>query len=231
MLCVSVKSDNVEEICDITTKYPFVEVRLDDFRFSSVELHRIFSKCTCIATCRNSIISDKEKVELLLSAMDFGANVVDIEIDFPLKERLLEHAAKRNVEVIASVHYLNGEPETDEIIRMAKIAKSMNAKYFKVVCRVNSPEKAASVLYMYMEPKLIELFDGNMIALPMGKDVGYQRFMALNMGAPFIYTAIDEEHATAEGQTTYEVAEKWLKEKIEHDHEHHHHDEDVRRSR
>lgn len=205
MLCTSVKSSNAQSIIEATAKYPFIEIRLDDYSFADDEIKAMFSKSQAkiIATCRNEIITDNQKLERLKLAIDSGANYVDVEIDYPFAEQLARYAQSHNCEVIASEHNFAAPPTTETIESAATTAKSIGADYFKIACKCNCETECLRMLNLYSNKNITKLFQKKLISLPIGNEWKFARIATLSLGSPFIYVAADSEAVTADGQIAY----------------------------
>lgn len=205
MLCTSVKSSNAQSIIEATDRYPFVEIRLDDYSFSDQDIITFFneSKAKTIATCRNRIITDSQKLERLKLAIDSGANFVDIELDYQFAEQLSRYALSRNCRIIASEHNFIAPPDIEAIESAATTAKAIGADYFKIACKCNSETECLRMLNLYSNKNITKLFQKKLISLPIGNEWKFARIATLSLGSPFIYVAADSEAATADGQIAY----------------------------
>ena len=205
MLCTSVKNSNAQSVLEATYRYPFVEIRLDDYSFADDEIKAMFSKSQAktIATCRNEIITDNQKLDRLKLAIDSGANCVDIEIDYPFAEQLAHYAQSHNCEIIASEHNFDAPPTTETIESAATTAKTIGADYFKIACKCNSESECLRMLNLYSNKNITKLFQKKLISLPIGNEWRFARIATLSLGSPFIYVAADSEAVTADGQIAY----------------------------
>ncbi len=212
MICTSVKSGNILEIIQAVAKYPFVEIRLDDFPFSDYELEQIFKngKARTIATCRNSSISDLEKFVLMEKVIKIGVDIIDLEIDFCYKDELIVVARRYKCEVIVSEHNYATTPTIENIINVAELAKLSGADYFKIATKCNSAIECLTLLNLYVNENIIKIFPKKLISLPIGNEWKSARITALSLGTPFIYVSSDEGDNTAEGQITFGDTKKIL---------------------
>jgi len=205
MICTSVSSGNSAEVLRAIAKYKFVEIRLDDHRFTDDEINQFLvnNKTQKIFTCRNSEITDDEKFELFEKVIIGGAELIDIEMDYLYRDELISISKLHHCEVILSEHYFEAVPIVDEIIAKAESAKSCGGEYFKIAAKCNSAEECLTLLNLYCNEKITKIFPKKLISLPMGNEWKSARITALSLGAPFIYVSSDEGTPTADGQISF----------------------------
>ncbi len=201
MICVSLANINYKNLELKLTSFEMVEVRIDLLDFSNEELNRIFSKqISSIATCRSSKFSDKERLELLKSAIISGANYVDIEIDSPqsyIKELSL-FAKQNNCKVILSYHNFEQTPNKIILQEIIDSAKEYNPAYIKIVTKAITKQDASRILSLYET-------NNNLIAFCMGEIGKISRIASLFLGADFTYASLEKGNETASGQLNYET--------------------------
>lgn len=205
MICTSVRTGNSSEIIASIAKYPFVEIRLDDFQFSETELEQMFKPngTRKIATCRNNAISDMEKYEIMKRAIVYGADFIDLEIDYCYSNDLIELAKLYKCEIIISEHNFTETPKVEKITDVAELAKHIGADYFKFAAKCNNAKECLTLLKLYTNKKITKIFPKKLISLPIGNEWKSARVTALSLGAPFIYVSSDEGNYTAEGQIKF----------------------------
>ncbi len=199
MICVSLSDTEFDKCLDLVKKFELTEIRLDLTGFNKFQVERLFSSGNkLIATCRPGNISDKERKELLKTAIKSGANYVDIEFetDFGFKQEIISSALNKNCDVIISYHNFDHTPSREQLKIIVSQSFDMGASVAKVACMVQKPEDNASLLSVYEPGKRI-------VSVGMGELGKISRIAALFMGAEFTFASASDEFPTAPGQISY----------------------------
>ncbi|MDR0420207.1 MAG: type I 3-dehydroquinate dehydratase, partial [Prevotellaceae bacterium] len=129
MICVSIIEQNIEKCIEILKKCEMAELRLDKIQPNSVELQKLLAfNIPIIATCREGVYSDDERMELLTAAVKNGASHIDIELESNenYRKTLISTAHFYNCKIIISYHNFHETPDVDTLKNIVVHAKTFN---------------------------------------------------------------------------------------------------------
>lgn len=184
------------------------EIRIDLCGLDEKSVADVFSQVSVptIATCRPDFCDDEKRAKLLKTAILSGATYVDVEIESQekFKKEILDFAHKKGSKCIISYHNYEETPTRQELQEIIDTCFSQGADIAKVATMAQSRQDVARILSMY------ETYD-NLVALAMGEAGKISRVACLYLGSPFSFAAIDETHASANGQLTVAQMKNFLK--------------------
>ncbi len=210
MLCVSIADMDFEQCKKILRDVNLAEIRLDKSDFSLRQVEDIFSlPVKLIATYRPGKISEKERKDFLITAVEAGAAYVDIEIEAEDSyiKIIIEAARKRECKAIVSYHNFENTPAKTELPAIVGRCFDRGADIAKIACRVLCEADSARILSLYDCPAGAQ---GKIIALGMGEKGKITRVAAPLLGAPFTFAALSPGQKTAPGQLDIETLRKIL---------------------
>lgn len=211
MICVSVAESTVERCLKTLKNIEFAEIRLDKMKIDKEGVKKIFSKKKrLIATCRPGGKNEKERKELLLSAINAGARYVDIEVDAcdDYKKKIAAAAKAKRCAVIISYHNYKKTPLRAELEQIVNWCFESGADIAKIACTVNSNADNA---------RLLGLLDCDktrykkIIVIGMGELGKITRIVAPLLGARFTLASVCKGKETAKGQISKDKLEKIIK--------------------
>lgn len=200
MICVSLSDTDFDKCLELSKKYELCEIRIDLTDFSKQQVEKIFSSgAKLIATCRPGKHDEKERAEILKSAIMAGAAYVDVEFesDYGFKQNVIATALSKNCDVIVSYHNFTNTPSREQLKIIVNQSFDMGATVAKIACMVNKPEDNASILSVYEPGKRI-------VSVGMGELGKISRIAAPFLGAEFTFASATDEFATAPGQVSYQ---------------------------
>lgn len=206
MICVSIGNCSAEECIKALEGLEFAEIRMDTMDISEKDVETIFvQKVKLIATCRPPVPDEKRK-RLLKKAIEFGASLVDIEVDSKeeFKKEIIEKAKERKCKVIISYHNHEKTPKKAELEHMINWCKEEGADIVKIACMVQSNQDNA---------RLLGLLDSKvpLVIIGMGEKGKIVRKAAPLVGGLFTYASDSNGKELAPGQMTKEELEKLTK--------------------
>lgn len=140
--------------------------------------------------------SESERIKALLSAVELGAKIVDIE----LKTEDLEKAVKRikgKAKCLISYHDFKETPSLKKMREIVKRQLDASADICKLVTTANSFEDNLSVL------KLVSDFpQARVVSFAMGPLGLTSRILCPLVGGEFTYASMEEGKESAPGQIT-----------------------------
>jgi 3-dehydroquinate dehydratase type I len=172
------------------------EIRLDEAHLSAQEIQQIFQQpVKLIATCRPGQYNESERAVFLHQAIEAGAAYVDLELESSddFKTELREHARRKACQLIISYHNYKKTPPRGELEQILDWCFDSKADIAKIVCQSHGRCDNARIFALYSDPRPL-------VAFGMGQLGRYTRVMALLLGAPFIYAALEPGKETADGQ-------------------------------
>lgn len=212
MLCTTIIRNNYKDLLNSVSKYPFVEIRLDDMLLTKSEIVELVQipNVKKIITIRNNSKPDDTKLRELLIAAEAGCEYIDVEMDYNFANEFCRETLWLPTKTILSYHDMLGVPEPTFLKEIANKAESIGAEIVKIACYCKKKPALQELIRLYKNHRLQEFLPNRLIALPIGKDWEAHRLAMLDYGAPFVYVCEDGEAPKAEGQVQYSVALKAL---------------------
>ncbi|MBP5582399.1 MAG: type I 3-dehydroquinate dehydratase [Bacteroidales bacterium] len=199
MICVSVIEKEISQIISVAHSAEMAEIRIDLCGLDEKAVADVFSRITVptIATCRPEFCDDEKRAKLLKTAILSGATYVDVEIESQenFKTEILNFAHEKGCKCIISYHNYKETPTKQELQEIIDTCFSQGADIAKIATMAQSKRDAARILSLYET-------NDNIVALAMGEEGKISRVACLPLGSPFSFAAIDETHASANGQLT-----------------------------
>jgi 3-dehydroquinate dehydratase I len=210
MICVSLGGLSVTECLALLEEIEFAEIRLDTMDVTREDVKRIFSvPRSLIATCRPGNLHDQARKDLLIAAIDHGAQYVDIEVesDSGFRHEIMAKARSGACRTIVSFHDFDKTPGEEELERIVRLCFSEGADIAKIACKVNS---------MGDNVRLLGLLNGNqgaerIVPVGMGSRGKITRIIAPLLGSPFTFASPDKGKETAEGQMDRHTMERVIR--------------------
>lgn len=202
MICVSIARPIPSECREYLQDIDIAEIRLDGYPLNDTEIKQIFSlPIDLIATCRpggpGSGNNEDERLHKLLTAIQYGAAWVDIEIDTSpsFKEKIIDCAHQNHTRVIISYHNYHFTPSLPELKYIIVDCFKQGADCAKIACFAQTEEDCARILSLYDHPNHKKI-----LALAMGEKGKITRIASIYLGAPFTYASLSAHLSTAPGQ-------------------------------
>jgi 3-dehydroquinate dehydratase type I len=175
---------------------PFVEFRFDLLDFGPAQVISLVSKSRrCIATCRPGKYSDKNRFMILQTALEAGAEFVDLDIesDLHFMEELTPTARSKGCDMILSHHDFQKTPQPEELERIVQNCRDAGADLIKIACQVNQTEDLINLFHLYRH-------NLRLVVIGMGEKGIISRVAAPFLGAEFTFASVGDGHETAPGQ-------------------------------
>ncbi len=138
--------------------------------------------------------SEDKRIKELLSALDIGADFIDIELGTPAVEKIAKEV-KGRAEVIVSYHNLVETPPIERLSQIVINELAAGADICKIVTTAHSIKENAEVL------ELIASFPNvRMVSFAMGMMGQISRVMCPLVGGYMTWAATEEGSESAEGQ-------------------------------
>lgn len=196
-ICGCVNEKDKEDVIKTATNSgaDLVEHRID---FMQENLEGIYTQINkpVIATNRTTTEGghcsepEEKRKETLISAIEEGANYVDIEFNSH-KEDVLNTARKKNCHVIVSYHNFSHTPDDNQLKEIMN-QQMQEGDMGKIAVMPQSMEDCHRVLNLILEAKKINF---PLIAFCMGELGKFTRPLALIYGSPLMYASINKTNA------------------------------------
>jgi len=196
-ICISYAGGRIEDIDSAIVLCDYLELRMDLCSFLEGEYKSIFSKFEFTIATDHS----ENSRENLLMAIDYGAKIIDIDINNPNFDELYSKIKVQKRKLIISLHNYKKLPKPDELKEFIKKCVDRKADYAKIACQLNTNEDILKLMALFENPFVangkIEL-----LAMGLGKYGPLSRLLASVFNTPFIYCSYVSDMATADGQLT-----------------------------
>lgn len=208
MICVSLAHMNYDDIRSALPKAELAELRLETLDLDEDQLLEILKAHKgIVATCRPGTLSEEERINKLLFAIDHGARYVDVEVEagHEFTTQIVSNANVGGCDSIISYHNFEFTPSREELESIVNDCFSKGAEVAKIACMVNENWDAA---------RLLSLFEMNrrLIVVGMGAKGRVTRLAAPLLGAEFTFASPEEGKETAPGQISLRRMKKIYKE-------------------
>jgi 3-dehydroquinate dehydratase I len=142
--------------------------------------------------------SERLRIKELLSALELGAAVIDIELGTPGVEEIVEEI-KRHAECLVSYHNLKETPPLDRMKQTIINQMAAGADICKVVTTARGFKDNLAVLQLITDFQNVQV-----VAFAMGAAGQISRVLCPLAGGCFTYASVAEGKESAEGQVTVE---------------------------
>jgi len=200
-ICASIVSNDLKAVKNVEPLVDWFEVRIDLIGDGWQQLARQLKK-PWIA-CNRSVDkggswqgSEAKRREELLSAVELGAGIIDIElVTGNLKE--IVQLIKKRAKCLLSFHDLEGTPPLDRMRKIVQKQLEAGADICKVVTTAQKFEDNLAVL------QLIAAFpEARVVSFAMGPLGLVSRILCPLVGGDFVYASIETGKEAASGQIT-----------------------------
>lgn len=193
-LCASLVSDDLAAAKAVEALVDLYEVRIDKIGSGWRALAKGLSH-PWIA-CNRAGGSEKERIKELLSAIDLGAAIVDIELDTPGLVEVLNSIGKRARRLV-SHHDFSSTPSLDELRTIVNRQLDAGADICKVVTTATRLDDNLAVLQL-----IGEFRKAGIVSFCMGPLGTVSRVLCPMVGGHFTYAAVAGGKESAPGQLT-----------------------------
>ncbi len=231
MICTAITESTIDSMVRIanSTDSDLAELRLDYLDdFSEIEKIRNIRKpkiSTCMPVWEGGRFkgSEKERIEILLSAIEFSdysrikssklrnevSDYITIELRTrkSLRDRLIKKAKETGVKVIISYHDFNSTPERKETLKILKKERAAGADIAKISFMPKNYADVVNTMYTLVGNNL----EIPIIAVSMGRLGRISRILAPVFGSYLTYASAGKGKESAEGQLTVKELKNILK--------------------
>ena len=214
-ICAVIVSNDLEAVKGVEPLVDLFEARIDLIGARWQELVKQLNKpwiaCNrCTEEGGSWQGNESERREELLSAIELGASIIDIElVTGNLKE--IVQLIKKKAKCLLSLHDFKGTPSLDRMREIVQKELAAGADICKVVTTAQRFDDNLTVLQLISDfPKT------RVVSFAMGPLGSASRILCPLVGGDFIYASIEEGKESASGQITvrdlrkiYEMLAGW----------------------
>jgi 3-dehydroquinate dehydratase type I len=196
MICIPLGRIGFDDCMAMVRKEAFVEFRFDLLALTLEQVREVVREAlSCVATCRPGNIDESRRLEILQTAVQAGADYVDIELeaDPAFRSAIIRMARKHSTRVIVSYHNFDLTPTLPELKEIVNGCTEAGADVVKVASQVNHPRDLQDLFKLYSQ-------DQRMVIIGMGQKGIISRVAAPLLGAEFTFAAPAAGKETAPGQ-------------------------------
>jgi 3-dehydroquinate dehydratase type I len=200
-ICASIISPDLKDVEAIAPAVDLFEVRIDligdGWREVAGELKRPWIACNRRAEeGGNWRGSEEARIAELLTALDLGASIIDIELATANLEKIVP-LVKRRAKCLLSCHDLEETPSPDRMHRTVHRQLNAGADICKLVTTAQSFEDNLAVLQLISDfPRT------KVVAFAMGPQGYASRILCPLAGGYFVYASVAAGKEAAPGQIT-----------------------------
>jgi 3-dehydroquinate dehydratase-1 len=200
-ICASIVNDDLEAAKSVEPLVDLFEVRIDligdGWRGLARQLKKPWVACNRSADEGGSWEgSEAKRREELLSALELGASIIDIELTMGNRQEMVQLIKKR-AQCLLSFHDFEKTPSLDRMRELIQKQLEAGADICKVVTTAQKFEDNLAVLQLIADfPK------ARVVAFAMGPLGFISRIMCPLVGGDFIYASIETGKEAAPGQIT-----------------------------
>ncbi len=206
-ICASIVNNDLEAVKKVESLVDLFELRIDLIGDGWQEVAKNLSKPWLACNRRADEGGDwrgdeSERVQILLSAIDLGATIVDIELGTPGVEKLVADI-KGKAECLISYHNLKKTLPLEEMREIVNKQLAAGAATCKVITTARTFADNLAVLQLISGFPQIKV-----VSFAMGNAGQISRVLCPLVGGYFTYASIEEGSESADGQITVENLRK-----------------------
>jgi 3-dehydroquinate dehydratase type I len=207
MFCIPIIARNndevLEKIARANTLADMLEIRLD--MMNTFDLHRIIqaSLKPVLVTYRSKKEGGKGNIDpeaytdYIFTAIQGGADLVDVELSLSLKWRKKIFNARGRSGIVISTHISEGTPSRDELGKIFRECTAADADIVKIVTRAKAWEDNLRVLELIPKAHKLRI---KIIAFCMGPMGRISRIFSHLMGCHLTFVSLEQGEESADGQ-------------------------------
>jgi len=200
-ICVAIVNNDIKAISKAESEADLWEVRIDligkGWREAAGQLKKPWIACNRRAEEGGKWRGrEPQRIKELLSALELGASVIDIELGTPGVENAVKEV-KGRAECLISYHNLKETPPLDRMRQIIINQLAAGADICKVVTTARSFKDNLAVLQL-----ITEFPETKIVAFAMGAAGQISRVLCPLAGGYFTYASVEEGKESAEGQVT-----------------------------
>ncbi len=200
-ICASIITSDLNAIGSVEDQVELFEIRIDligdKWKEVAVSLKKPWVACNrCVNEGGSWFGNEAERVKELLSALELGASIIDVELDTPNLENIVK-LVKVKAKCLISFHQPGYMLALDEMKHIVNNQLNSGADICKVVATAQSFKDNLTVMQLVTEFPEVRI-----ISFAMGNLGLVSRVFCPLVGGDFIYASIERGKESAPGQIT-----------------------------
>ncbi|MBU0706604.1 type I 3-dehydroquinate dehydratase [Patescibacteria group bacterium] len=147
--------------------------------------------------------------EILLQAIHFGADYVDIPFRMPknLNNKIVQQARKKKCKIIISHHDFKATPDYPKLVKLADSIKKRGADVIKIATHANDLQDTINIISLASYVKSLKMPH---ILISMGQKCILSRILTPTLGGEMMFATLNKKGQTAPGQLSVrELRKAW----------------------
>jgi len=199
-ICASIVNNDLEAVKKVGSLVDLFELRIDLIGSGWQEVAKNLSKpwlaCNRRAEDGGWRGGESERIKVLLSAIELGASIIDVELSTPGVEKVVRDI-KGRADCLLSYHNLKETPPPVKMREIIENQLAAGADICKVVTTARAFTDNIAVLQLITDfPKT------RVVAFAMGDMGQISRVLCPLVGGYFTYASVEEGRESASGQIT-----------------------------
>jgi 3-dehydroquinate dehydratase-1 len=200
-ICASIVNTDLEALKKVESLVDLFELRIDlvgdGWREVAKKLSRPWIACNRRTEEGGGWKGgEAERTKTLLSAIDLGASIVDIELATPGVASIVKEI-KGRAECLLSYHNIKGTPPLEKMKGIVKNQLAAGAAICKVVTTARTFADNLAVLQL-----IADYSENKVVSFAMGEVGKISRVLCPLVGGYFTYASIEQGKESADGQLT-----------------------------
>jgi len=153
--------------------------------------------------------SFEDTSKVLIEAIKYGANYVDIPINMPekLNKKIVQQARKKKCKIIISHHDFKATPDYPKLVKMADSIKKRGADVIKIACHAKSLQDTVDIIAL---GKHLQGLKTRHILIAMGQKGILSRILTPTLNGEMMFATLGKKGQTAPGQiSAKELKKAW----------------------
>lgn len=200
-ICAVIVNNDLPAVKEIEPLVDLLEVRIDligdEWKELVMHLDKPWLACNRSAREGGSWLKgEEERIEELLQAPEWGADIVDIELNTENLDDIVS-LIKKSAKCLLSYHNMEKTPELDDIKEIVNRQIKSGADICKVITTAKSIKDNWKTLRL-----ISEFPHGKLVSFAMGSQGMMSRVLCPLVGGEFTYASIATGKESAQGQMT-----------------------------
>ena len=201
-ICAAITNKDLKAIKEAEPLVDLFELRIDLVGKVWLELAPVLRKpwIACargLAEGGNWLGSDADKIRELVTAVESGASIVDIELSTHDLAEVIAQMKKKKAKCLVSLHDIEKTPPLEQLKEIVNRQLAAGADICKVVTKAQSPADNLTTLNLITAFPRVKI-----VSFAMGPLGFTSRILCPLVGGYFIYASLGEGKESAPGQLT-----------------------------
>ena len=212
---VSTQKEVIKRLHQVAKQADLAEIWLDQIKDLNLKTLLKAKPLPVVCVCKRPADKGKfkgsfeELSRVLLEAIKFGANYVDIPLNMPekLSKKVVQEARKKKCKVIVSYHDFEGTPDYPKLVKMTQKMTQKGANVVKLASMTRDLQDMVDIISL---GKYLEGSNTRHILIAMGQKGILSRTLTPTLGGEMMFATLGKKGQTAPGQLSVkELKRAW----------------------